>query len=128
MVTITSLYAAPLAVIFLALSFRVIAFRRGNRVSLGDADNPDLRQRVRGQANFVEYAPFGLILLALVELQGAPALALHALGLMLLVGRLLHAICFWQHPMPFKLRTWGMLLTTGMIGLTAVGLFLHALI
>ena len=83
MLPITSLYIGLLALIFLALSYRMIFFRRANKVSLGDADSKDLRQRVRGQANFAEYTPIGLIILAFVELQSAPDIAVHALGLML---------------------------------------------
>jgi len=97
MLPITSLYAGLLALVFLALSWRVIAFRRGNQVSLGDGESKDLRQRNRAHGNFAEYAPLGLIILACVELQGAPALAVHALGLMLFLGRLLHAIAFWGY-------------------------------
>jgi len=128
MLPITSFYVGLLALIFLALSYRVIFFRRANKVSLGDADSKDLRQRVRGQANFAEYAPIGLIILACVELQGAPALPVHVLGLMLLVGRLLHAIAFWVHPMIFPFHVWGMILTTAMLALGAVGLILHSIL
>jgi len=68
---ITSVYAGLLALLFLALSWRVVTFRRGNRVSLGDGDSKDLRQRSRMHANFAEYTPIGLILLACVEFGGA---------------------------------------------------------
>ncbi|MBB5722787.1 hypothetical protein FHS72_002417 [Loktanella ponticola] len=128
MLPITSLYVGLLALVFLALSFRVIAFRRANSVSLGDADSKDMRQRVRGQANFAEYTPIGLIILACVELQGAPASAVHVLGLMLLVGRLLHAIAFWVHPMIFKFRFWGMILTLIMQAVGAMGLIVHSIL
>ncbi len=128
MLPITSIYAAFLALIFLALSWRVIMFRRGHRVSLGDGDSKDLRQRSRAQANFAEYTPIGLILLACIELQGAPAIAVHTLGAMLLIGRALHARAFWVHPMNFTFRTYGMLLTLLMILFSALGLLLHALI
>jgi uncharacterized membrane protein YecN with MAPEG domain len=128
MLPITSLYVGLLTLVFLALSYRVIFFRRANRVSLGDADSKDLRQRVRGQANFAEYAPIGLIILACVELQGAPAIAVHMLGLLLFAGRLLHAMAFWVHPMNFTYRTIGMILTTAMQAVGAVGLILHNLL
>lgn len=126
MLPVTSIYAGLLALLFIALSWRVIAFRRGERVSLGDGDSKDLRQRARAHGNFAEYTPFGLILLACVELQGAPVLAVHLLGLMLLIGRGLHARGFWVHPMNFTFRTWGMLLTFAMMVLSAVGLILHS--
>ncbi len=41
--------------------------------------------------NFAEYVPFALVLLALAELSGAHWAGVHALGLSLLAGRLLHA-------------------------------------
>jgi uncharacterized membrane protein YecN with MAPEG domain len=128
MLPITSIYVGLLTFIFLALSYRVIFFRRANRVSLGDADSKDLRQRVRGQGNFTEYAPIGLIILACVELQGSPTIAVHLLGLMLFAGRLLHAMAFWVHPMNFRYRTWGMILTTAMMAFGGLGLVLHSLL
>ena len=127
MLQITSIYAALLALLFLALSWRVILFRRGEKVSLGDGDSKDLRQRTRAHANFAEYTPIGLILLAGIEAQGAPAIAVHLLGLMLLIGRALHARAFWVHPMIMQFRVFGMLLTLIMIGLSALGILLHAL-
>ncbi len=127
MLNITSIYASLLALIFLAVSWRVIMYRRGNKVSLGDGDSKDLRQRIRAQANFTEYTPIALILLACIELQGAPAIAIHLLGLMLLVGRALHARAFWVHPMIMPFRVAGMLLTLLMILLSAIGLLLHGI-
>lgn len=127
MLHITSIYAGLLAFLFLALSWRVIAFRRSHLVSLGDGDSKDLRQRSRAQANFAEYTPLGLILLACVELRGAPPLAVHSLGLMLLGGRLLHAVAFWVHPMIMRFRIIGMLLTLIMIAAAAAGLVLNSL-
>ncbi|MEL6571897.1 MAG: MAPEG family protein [Pseudomonadota bacterium] len=126
MLPITSVYTSVLALIFLAVSWRVIMFRRGNKVSLGDGDSKDLRQRIRAQGNFIEYTPLALILLACIELQGAPAIAIHILGLMLLIGRALHARAFWVHPMIMPFRFYGMLLTLLMILFSAVGLLLHA--
>ncbi len=127
MLPITSIYASLLALIFLGLSWRVITFRRGNQVSLGDGESKDLRQRVRAQANFTEYTPIGLILLACIEMQGAPAVAIHLLGLMLLIGRALHARAFWVHPMIMPFRAFGMLLTLLMILFSALGLLLHGI-
>ena len=84
------LYAALLGFILLALSARVIVYRRSHKISLGDTGDKALLKRMRAQSNFVEYAPMGLILLVLVELTGAPAIAVHVLGLMLVAGRAMH--------------------------------------
>ncbi len=128
MLPVTALYAALIALLFLGLSARVILYRRSHRLSLGDAGDPALLQRMRVQANCAEYAPFGLLLLALAEAQGGPAVALHLLGLTLLAGRVLHAYGFAQEPQNMGLRVAGMALTLTMIAVTALGLLGHALI
>ena len=127
-VVITPIYAALLTCLFLLLSVRVIAYRRAHRISLGDADNTSLLKRMRAQANCAEYAPLGIVLLLLAELQGAPALALHLLGLSLVAGRVLHAYGFSARPPIMMLRVVGMLLTLTMMAVTAFGLLLHAII
>ncbi len=77
---------------------------------------------MRAQGNFAEYAPFGLFLLALVELFDAPNIAVHLLGLMLLSGRLLHAWGFSASPPVMNGRVLGMILTLTMILFSALGL------
>jgi uncharacterized membrane protein YecN with MAPEG domain len=98
MLEITSLYAGLLALLFLWLSARVIVYRRGNKISMGDHGDNSLLKRMRAQGNCAEYAPFGVLLLALVEMSGAPNVAVHLLGLMLLSGRALHAWGFSASP------------------------------
>ena len=49
---------------------------------------------MRGQANFVEYVPLCLLLLLVIAGFGAPLFVVHGLGLVLTVGRLLHAVAF----------------------------------
>ncbi|WP_375265884.1 MAPEG family protein [Planktotalea sp.] len=126
MLEITSLYASFLALLFLALSARVIVYRRGNKISMGDNGDNSLLKRMRAQGNFAEYAPFGLLLLALVELSDAPNIAVHLLGLMLLSGRLLHAWGFSASPPVMNGRVLGMVLTLTMILFSALGLLLHS--
>ncbi len=128
MLPVTAIYAALLALLFLALSARVIAFRGKASLSLGDGGNPDMFQRIRAHSNCAEYVPLGLLLLALAELQAAPPVALHALGALLLVGRALHAWSFLAMPVRMGGRVAGMLMTLAMIGVTALGLLAHALV
>lgn len=125
--TITSLYAALTVGIFLVLSFRVILYRRSAHISLGDTGDKNLLKRMRAQANCAEYAPLALILLAVSELNGAPAIALHLMGIALVAGRAIHAIGFASTPQKIILRQIGMLLTLGMLALSALGLLGHAL-
>ncbi len=44
----------------------------------------------RGQGNFIEYVPLAVILIGLTEMHGSPAWLIHALGITLVVARLLH--------------------------------------
>ncbi|MGZ5919923.1 MAG: MAPEG family protein [Hyphomicrobium sp.] len=46
---------------------------------------------MRVHANFAEYAPFALLLMALAESLGPPHVLTHLVGLMLVAGRTLHA-------------------------------------
>lgn len=126
-ITITPIYVALLALLLLLLSARIILYRREKKLSLGDEGDRQLLKRMRAQANCAEYAPMGLLLLLVAELQGAPAVALHVLGLTLLAGRVLHGIGLSSNPQNMTLRQIGMALTLGMIGLTALGLLAHRL-
>lgn len=125
--TITPIYAALLALLYLWLSARVIGMRRSESVSLGFGENRFLERRIRAHGNFAEYAPFGVILLLLVELTGAPAVAVHLAGLMLLVGRVLHALALSSETPKPAFRISGMLLTFTMLAVSAVALLAHAI-
>ena len=62
---ITALYASLLAPLFILLSARVIGARRSAKVPVGDGGNTVLLRRMRVHANFAEYVPFALLLMAL---------------------------------------------------------------
>ena len=117
---ITPIYAAVLALFFVALSGRVIRMRRMFKVGLGDADNIGLRRALRVHANFAEYVPLALILMAFAELQAAPSWEIHALGAGLLIGRLSHASGLGRDPEPANLRTIGMAITFTVIIIAAL--------
>jgi uncharacterized membrane protein YecN with MAPEG domain len=74
------LYAALVAVLFLALSRRVIVVRRAAQVTMGDGGDRGSCVRF-APANCAEYAPIGIILIGLAESLSVPVLILHALGL-----------------------------------------------
>jgi uncharacterized membrane protein YecN with MAPEG domain len=105
---ITALYAGLLAPLFVWLCVRVIGARRASKVAVGDGGNPDLVRRMRVQANFAEYVPFALLLIALAESQGSPAWLLHGLGAVLLAARLAHGVGMSQPQENFALRGAGM--------------------
>ncbi len=124
----TPIYAGLLALLFLYLSAKVIRTRQTERISVGDADNKLMIKAMRTQANCMEYMPIGVLMLMLTELQGAPLWAVHLLGLMLLSGRVMHAVGFGRTPQIIPLRKTGMLLTLIMIGLAALANIAHAVI
>jgi len=94
--TITSFYAAILALLYVVLAGLVIRQRFKHRVGLGTGKEPQLLQTVRMHGNFAEYVPFLLILVALLELQQSPAWQLHLVAGLTLAGRVLHAIGLWR--------------------------------
>jgi uncharacterized membrane protein YecN with MAPEG domain len=94
-VPVTALYAALLGLVTVALQLLVGRLRLDTDVSLHDGGHEALAVAIRRHANFAEHVPFALILLALIELNGAPAGWLHTLGGALLLARIVH---------PFGLR------------------------
>ena len=109
--TVTPVYAGLIALFFVFLSFRVIGQRRAVRVALGDGGDRLLMRRSRAHANFAEYVPLTILLMALAELQAHPAWTLHLMGTMLIAGRLTHAFALSREPEVLKLRVVGMSLT-----------------
>jgi len=88
---ISGIYAGLCGVLLLLLSAQVVGLRRKYQVGIGTGGQEELARAIRVQANFIEYTPITLILLALAELQGASIWLVHAVGLLLVVGRALHA-------------------------------------
>lgn len=120
MLAMTAFYALPLTLLLIVLSLRVIGARRRSRIPLGVEGDAALLRAARAQGNCAEYAPLGLLLMALAEANGADALALHGLGATLLAGRLLHAVGVSRAPEDFRLRVAGMALTFTALGLGAL--------
>jgi len=120
-------YAALLALIFVMLSVRTLRLRKQLQIGIGDGGNPQLLRAMRVHANFAEYVPLSLVLLLLVEGQGAPALLVHWLCLGLLVGRVSHAFGVSQKKEDFKFRILGMATTFAvLVGSSAYLLFAFA--
>ena len=96
--SITGLYLAILAPLFVVLGLQVSRLRRGNRVLFGDGDNRQLRSAIRAHANFAEYVPITVLMIALLEMSGAPAPRIHWLMGLLLIARLLHPLGMYVGP------------------------------
>ena len=117
---ITAFYAALLALFFVFLSFRVIGWRRLKSVELGHGEDSELLRRMRVHANFAEYVPFTLLLMAIAESMTAPRPLIHVAGLILIAGRLMHAYGLSQTPHILRLRVGGMILTFTALALSAI--------
>lgn len=111
MLLITSIIAAILTLIFIKLSLAVIGLRRKNKVGLGNGGHEDLERAIRTQGNFAEYVPLGVILIACLELNGAPWWLIAILGIALIIGRLIHAKGMNTPPPDFSKRVLGMKFT-----------------
>jgi uncharacterized membrane protein YecN with MAPEG domain len=121
--------AGLLGIFYVALSVRVTVARWNTNVSLGEdaqvaafgkeTEVSPLRIAIRSHANFVEYVPLALILLAWIEAAGASRILCLVLAAMLILGRLAHPIGMARKaPNPF--RAGGAMLTWTMIGIAAV--------
>ena len=88
---VISIYVAILAFLFIALSINVIKSRRLVGTAIGQGENLDLLRKIRAHANFSEYTPIFLIILAISELNGLHHYLLHFFGILFLIGRFLHA-------------------------------------
>ena len=122
-ITLTIAGAAALLNIWLAR--RVGQIRISNKISIGDGGNEALIARMRAQANFIEYTPFVLILIGLIELAEGSRLWLWIVGVVYIVGRIAHGFGMDRpHPDPLKLRMIGIITTM----LILFGLALYAIV
>ncbi|MCP4888489.1 MAG: glutathione S-transferase [Planctomycetaceae bacterium] len=114
---ITPIYVAILGLLFLPITMRVAVYRIKSRISLGAGDDPEMLRRMRGQANFVETVPMALFVLIVMEVSGASSTWLHALGLMLVLGRIVHYLGLVQiAPLAFRVAGIAATLLTILIG------------
>ena len=119
---ITGLHAGVLALVYLALSLRVVRLRIAFKQPLGDGGHAVLMRAVRVHGHFAEYVPLALLLLLLLELAQAPAAVLHGFGLLLLASRLLHVAGLFRTPEHVAWRLAAMVLTVHLLGGAAVWL------
>jgi len=127
---ITSIIAATLALIMFVLTLMVSLAR----INLGkaegdiakyptdDGNNESLKRRIATFRNFTEYVPMSLIMLALIENNGASSTLVCGLGIAFIIGRLLHATGMLINPhFPFP-RIIGMFATYAILLVPAVWL------
>lgn len=90
---ITLTVAGAAALINIWLMIRVGQVRNSEKVSIGDGGNENVIRRMRAHSNYVESAPFVLILVGLVELASPISPTwLWIVGGLYLLGRVAHGI------------------------------------
>jgi uncharacterized membrane protein YecN with MAPEG domain len=111
MIMITAFYASILGFIYIRLSKNIIRLRRKYNVTLGHKNHSDLEQAIRAHANFSEFVPIGLILLACLEINKIHSGVVILLGGLFFSGRVLHAKSFLKKDIDKGLRVKGMQFT-----------------
>lgn len=90
---ITAILTAGLVLLLVVLSGLVTARRAVlGGIQFGDADDVELRHRIRAHGNFVEIVPIVIIAIAMMELAGAPSTVVWWLAGTFFIGRVLHAV------------------------------------
>ena len=105
------LYAAAAALALVLLGTRTLLLRRRFKTAIGPGESAMLERAIRAHGNFAEYVPTALLLLYFVEISGGGAVLVHALGLILLTGRFVHAYGISRVDENFAFRVAGMAMT-----------------
>ncbi len=106
-----ALWSGLLLLLMLILAVLVVRQRQRHRVLIGDGGVDDLVRATRTFGNAAEYIPAGIGALAVLALVGARPLVIHGVGLLLLLGRLVHALGLSRTTGLSVARTAGMVLT-----------------
>ncbi len=122
---ITLFYASICAILLVILSTIVIRTRFAEQVGIGTGESRILTKVVRVHANFTEYVPLALLLMALTEMHGAPTSMVHALGILLVTSRLSHAYGLRKSAGPGVFRGGG-IIGTMIVLLIAAGWGIYA--
>ena len=126
LIQLLAVYAAVLGLIYIVLSALTIRQRGASEVSLGSGNDETLLRRMRAHANFAEYVPISLLLVAGAIVLGANAYFVHGCGIVLIAGRLLHAKALYDGTIP--LRVAGMLATFAVIVVASTYIIAKAVI
>ena len=89
---VTLVTAAAAVFLNIWLGVRIGQFRGKFKVSVGDGGHEPLLRRMRAQANYIESAPFVLVLTAALEISGASRTGLALIAAIYVLVRIAHAI------------------------------------
>lgn len=106
-----ALWAGLLMTLLLVLSVLTVRQRQRTGIVIGDGDHEPLVRAMRAFGNAAEYIPAGMAALALLAIVGAPWWLIHIVGLVLFVGRVIHAVALSLNLDVSLGRTVGMILT-----------------
>lgn len=116
----TLITAGALGLVYLALTFRVVGRRVSGKIMIGDGGDALMLERIRAHANFNEYVPFTLLLMAAIELTAGHANPwIWAAGGLLVVSRIAHAIGM-SRPAPNPFRAGGALIAWALIAVLSL--------
>lgn len=124
---LTAFYGGLLALVYVALSFWVVAGRLKTQTLHGSGPS-ELAKRVRCHGNFMEYVPLALLLIALLEARSGSTGFVRALLMLLLVARLAHPVGMLappNSPRQYICRGGGTVATGAVLILAALSLVLH---
>jgi uncharacterized membrane protein YecN with MAPEG domain len=102
--SITATYLAVLALLYTVLAVQVARLRLRDRTAFGDNDSRELRSAIRAHANFIEYVPIIVLMVAMMEMSGLAAMGVHVLMGALLITRLLHPLGMYAAPNTLQFR------------------------
>lgn len=122
-----ALYTGVLILMGIVLQVRVIGHRRSKQIGIGDGQDKELARAIRVHGNFSENVPFALAGLIMLALIGAPAVVIHGVGLLIVIGRLAHAVGLSQSAGSSLGRVGGMIMTFSALIITALALIVRAI-
>lgn len=120
MPNITAFYAGLLGLLSIGIAVQVGRVRSATGISIGDGGNLEVIGAMRRHANFIEFVPLSLILIALLELNGVGHPVIHGLGAGLVVARLCHAVGYRADGSMQTLRAIGAVGSTLVVAIASI--------
>jgi uncharacterized membrane protein YecN with MAPEG domain len=106
---VTGFYAGLLGLILFILTAHVGRMRTKTGVSLMDGGNREMIIAIRRQGNFAELVPLCLILMAIAEMGRTSIYAIHVVGVVLVICRIIHPFGL----SPERMNTWQRMVGAG---------------
>ncbi|HEX6858722.1 MAG TPA: MAPEG family protein [Caulobacteraceae bacterium] len=114
-------------ILLLVLSVLVVRLRQKHKIALGDEGIPELARAIRAFGNATEYVPAGLVAITVLAMVDDSGLSVHIVGVLLFVGRLLHAFALSNSGGTSMARAIGIVLTWVAYVFAAVALLFNAI-